>query len=225
MSRMTVSDMNDRLHYSKGSRDRDGNYVQRSVEMVLKPTAQKRAVARSPAGPMGFSNGPVIAASIMVGGAALFAGWDLMQLATSDGGFIQAIRDTHALAEAPENPGEKNDEDGSAQQPSKGGTEKHDERGARARRYAARDLGGEGIVVFSGGELRSPCGSAGSTVASADAPALDFLVHGLDTIRSGGTAPPTDWGARSQTRPDPNAWTARQGQLPSGACRDVFLPR
>ncbi|MCM2392660.1 LysM peptidoglycan-binding domain-containing protein [Streptomyces albipurpureus] len=79
---------------------------------------------------MGFGNGPVIAASVMVGGAALFAGWGLTQLATSDGGFIQAIRGNHAPVEAPGNPGEKNDGGGSAQQPSENGTGKHDERGA-----------------------------------------------------------------------------------------------
>ncbi|MFD8609435.1 LysM peptidoglycan-binding domain-containing protein [Streptomyces sp. NPDC059631] len=79
---------------------------------------------------MGFGNGPVIAASVMVGGAALFAGWGLTQLATSDGGFIQALRGNHAQVEAPQNPGEKNEEGGSAQQPSEGGTGKHDEGGA-----------------------------------------------------------------------------------------------
>jgi LysM repeat protein len=79
---------------------------------------------------MGFGNGPVIAASVMVGGAALFAGWGLTQLATSDGGFIQALQGNHAPAEAPGNPGEKNAGGGSAQQPSEDGTGKHDERGA-----------------------------------------------------------------------------------------------
>ncbi|MFJ6138883.1 LysM peptidoglycan-binding domain-containing protein [Kitasatospora sp. NPDC092286] len=79
---------------------------------------------------MGFGNGPVIAASVMVGGAALFAGWGLTQLATSDGGFIQALQGNHAPVEAPGTPDEKNAGGGSAQQPNEGGTGKHDERGA-----------------------------------------------------------------------------------------------
>ncbi|MFF8918067.1 LysM peptidoglycan-binding domain-containing protein [Streptomyces sp. NPDC015032] len=79
---------------------------------------------------MGFGNGPVIAASVMVGGAALFAGWGLMQLATSDGDFIQALQGNHAPVETPGNPGEKSTGGGSAQQPSEGGTGKRDESGA-----------------------------------------------------------------------------------------------
>lgn len=104
--------------------------IQRPVKTALKPSAQTRAAAGSHAGPMGFGNGPVIAASVMVGGAALFAGWGLTQLATSDGGFIQALRGHHAPVEAPVNPGEKNAGGGSAQQPSEGGTGKQDENGA-----------------------------------------------------------------------------------------------
>ncbi|MYR59333.1 LysM peptidoglycan-binding domain-containing protein [Streptomyces sp. SID625] len=76
---------------------------------------------------MGFGNGPVIAASVMVGGAALFAGWGLTQLATSDGGFMQALRGNHASVEAQGEPSENNDGAGSAQQPSEGGSRKHDE--------------------------------------------------------------------------------------------------
>ncbi|WP_030568475.1 hypothetical protein [Streptomyces aureocirculatus] len=79
---------------------------------------------------MGFGNGFVIAASVMASGA-LFAGWGLTQLATSDGGFIQALQSNHAPVEAPVNPGEKNAGGGSAaQQPSEGGTGKRDENGA-----------------------------------------------------------------------------------------------
>ncbi|KOT57075.1 MULTISPECIES: LysM peptidoglycan-binding domain-containing protein [Streptomyces] len=78
---------------------------------------------------MGFGNGPVIAAGIMVGAAALFAGWGLTQLATSDGGFIQALRGNHVPVEVPGNPGEKNAGEGSAQQPSEGGTGKQGESG------------------------------------------------------------------------------------------------
>jgi len=104
--------------------------IQRPVGTALKPSAQTRAAAGSHAGPMGFGNGPVIAASVMVGGAALFAGWGLTQLATSDGGFIQALQGNHAPVEAPGNPGEKNAGGGSAQQPSEGGAGKQDENGA-----------------------------------------------------------------------------------------------
>lgn len=76
---------------------------------------------------MGFGNGPVIAVSVMVGGAALFAGWGLTQLATSDGGFIQALQGNHAPVEATGIPGEENAGSGNAQQPSEGGTGKRDE--------------------------------------------------------------------------------------------------
>ncbi|MER6520076.1 LysM domain-containing protein [Streptomyces sp. NPDC001553] len=79
---------------------------------------------------MGFGNGPVIVASVMVGGAALCAGWGLTQLAMSDGGFVQALQGNHAPIAAPGNPGEKSGEGGSGQQPSEGGTEKRDKSGA-----------------------------------------------------------------------------------------------
>ncbi|MEU8498930.1 LysM peptidoglycan-binding domain-containing protein [Streptomyces lavendulae] len=78
---------------------------------------------------MGFGKGPLIAAGLMAGGAALFAGWGLTQLATSDGGFTQALQGNHAPAEAPGNPSEKNAGGSSAQQPSEGGTAKQDESG------------------------------------------------------------------------------------------------
>ncbi|MFJ5724763.1 hypothetical protein [Streptomyces sp. NPDC093149] len=67
---------------------------------------------------MGFGNGPVIAASVMVGGAALFAGWGLTQLATADGGFVQAMQSKHTTIQAPADPGDKNASGGSAQEPS-----------------------------------------------------------------------------------------------------------
>ncbi|MFD4475889.1 LysM peptidoglycan-binding domain-containing protein [Streptomyces sp. NPDC058471] len=79
---------------------------------------------------MGFGNGPVIAASVMVGGAALFAGRGLPQLAMSDGRLIQVLRGNHAPVGARGEPGEKNAGGGSAQQPSEGGTGKQDENGA-----------------------------------------------------------------------------------------------
>lgn len=101
--------------------------TQRPVGTASKPSAQTRAAAGSRVGPMGFGNGPVIAASVMVAGAALFAGWGLTQLATSDGGFIQALQGNQAPVRAPVNPGEKNSGGGSAQPPSEGGTGKQDE--------------------------------------------------------------------------------------------------
>lgn len=100
------------------------------VGTASKPTAQTRATAGSHAGPMGFGKGPLIAAGVMAGGAALFAGWGLTQLATSDGGFTQALQGNHAPAEVPGNPDEKDAGGGSAQQPSEGGTAKQDESGA-----------------------------------------------------------------------------------------------
>ncbi|MFD4574275.1 LysM peptidoglycan-binding domain-containing protein [Streptomyces sp. NPDC058417] len=87
---------------------------------------------------MGFGNGPVIAASVMVGGAALFAGWGLTQLAMSDGGLIQALQGNHAPVGASRNPGERNAGNGSAQQPSEGGTGKQDESGASQDPTAGR---------------------------------------------------------------------------------------
>ncbi|WP_327357838.1 LysM peptidoglycan-binding domain-containing protein [Streptomyces sp. NBC_01304] len=94
--------------------------------MAWKPSAQMRASAGSHAGPMGFGNGPVITACVMAGGAVRFAGWGLAELATSDGGFIQALQGNHAPVEAPGNPGEQNAGGGSAQQPREGGTGKLD---------------------------------------------------------------------------------------------------
>ncbi|NUQ96183.1 MAG: LysM peptidoglycan-binding domain-containing protein [Streptomyces sp.] len=80
---------------------------------------------------MGFGNGPVIAASVMVGGAALCAGWGLTQLATADGGLLQTLQGHHTPVEAPVNPGQKKNAGGSsAQQPSVGDTGKQDENGA-----------------------------------------------------------------------------------------------
>ncbi|MFB6620436.1 LysM peptidoglycan-binding domain-containing protein [Streptomyces sp. NPDC085524] len=79
---------------------------------------------------MGFGNGPLIAAGLMAGGAALLVGWGLTQLATSDGGFTQALQGNHAPTEAPGNPAEQNAGGSSAQQPSEAGTGKPDESGA-----------------------------------------------------------------------------------------------
>ncbi|WP_434598322.1 LysM peptidoglycan-binding domain-containing protein [Streptomyces sp. A5-4] len=66
----------------------------------------------------------------MVGGAALFAGWGLTQLVTSDGGLIQALQGNRAPVEAPGSPGERTAGGGSAQQPSEGGAGKQDKSGA-----------------------------------------------------------------------------------------------
>ncbi|MFJ2824574.1 LysM peptidoglycan-binding domain-containing protein [Streptomyces toxytricini] len=79
---------------------------------------------------MGFGNGPLIAAGLMAGGAALLAGWGLTQLATSDGGFTRAQQGNHAPTEAPGNPEEQNAGGSSSQQPSETGTGKQDESGA-----------------------------------------------------------------------------------------------
>ncbi|MFF1558445.1 LysM peptidoglycan-binding domain-containing protein [Streptomyces sp. NPDC058279] len=79
---------------------------------------------------MGFGNGPLIAAGLMAGGAALLAGWGLTQLTTSDGGFTQALQGNHAPTEAPGNPYEQNAGGSRAQQPSETGTGKQDESGA-----------------------------------------------------------------------------------------------
>ncbi|WP_284574746.1 LysM domain-containing protein [Streptomyces sp. 2P-4] len=79
---------------------------------------------------MGFGNGPLIAAGAMAGGAALFVGWGLTQLATSDGGFTRALPGNHAPAEAPGNPDEKHAGGSSAQQPNEGAAGKQDESGS-----------------------------------------------------------------------------------------------
>ncbi|MGT2527227.1 LysM peptidoglycan-binding domain-containing protein [Streptomyces nojiriensis] len=76
---------------------------------------------------MGFGNGPLIAAGLMAGGAAILAGWGLTQFATSGGGFAQAPHGNHAPAEAPGNPDEQNAGGSGAQQPSGAGTGKQDE--------------------------------------------------------------------------------------------------
>lgn len=101
--------------------------IRRPLGSALKPSAQTRAAVGSHAGPMGFGNGPVIAAIVMMGGAALLAGWGLTQLATSDGGFTRALQGSHAPVELPGNSGEKDSGGGSAQHPSEGGTGKQNE--------------------------------------------------------------------------------------------------
>ncbi|KIF04498.1 hypothetical protein PL81_18405 [Streptomyces sp. RSD-27] len=92
---------------------------------------------------MGFGNGPLIAAGLMAGGAALLAGWGLTQFATSDGGFTQALHGDHAPAEAPGTPDEQNAGGSSAQQPSEAGTGKQDESGASPTSKPGRGSEGE----------------------------------------------------------------------------------
>ena len=48
------------------------------------PSGAARTAAGSNVGPMGFGNGPVIAAGVMLGGAVLFAGWGVTQMAPAD---------------------------------------------------------------------------------------------------------------------------------------------
>ncbi|MFC9756715.1 LysM peptidoglycan-binding domain-containing protein [Streptomyces sp. NPDC056921] len=69
---------------------------------------------------MGFGNGPVIAAGVMAGGAALLAGWGLTQLATVDGGFARVLQGKRTTIQAPAHPGGKHTGGGSAQEPSEG---------------------------------------------------------------------------------------------------------
>jgi LysM repeat protein len=119
---------------------------------------------------MGFGNGPVIAASVMVGGAALFAGWSLTQLATSDGGFIQALRAHHAPVEAPVNPGEQNAGGGGAQQPSEGGTENNDQGAAGQDPTPGR------------GDEDKPTGSGTSADAKPATKAKPYTIKPGDTL-------------------------------------------
>ncbi|MFE4834466.1 LysM peptidoglycan-binding domain-containing protein [Arthrobacter sp. NPDC056691] len=46
---------------------------------------------QSKVGPMGFGNGPVIAAGVMLGGSVLFAGWGVIQMAPADDPRVAAI--------------------------------------------------------------------------------------------------------------------------------------
>ncbi|MCJ0875166.1 LysM domain-containing protein [Streptomyces sp. AP-93] len=131
---------------------------------------------------MGFGNGPLIAASVMVGGAAFFAGWGLMQLVTSDGGFIQALQGNHAPVEAPGNPGEKNAGGGSAQQPSEGGTGKQDE--SRASQDSTPGRGDED----------KPNGSGAPAETKPGPKAKPYTIKSGDTLTaiSGTTRVPVD---------------------------------
>ncbi|WP_371793104.1 LysM peptidoglycan-binding domain-containing protein [Streptomyces sp. NBC_01471] len=111
---------------------------------------------------MGFGNGPVVAASVMVGCAALFAGWGLTQLASSDGGVIQALQGHHAPVEIPVNPGEKNVEDGSEQHPGGDGRGKQDESGASQESTPGR--GNENKANGSGAPAVKPAPKAKSYI-------------------------------------------------------------
>ncbi|WP_405824546.1 LysM peptidoglycan-binding domain-containing protein [Streptomyces sp. NBC_00838] len=117
---------------------------------------------------MGFGNGPVIAASVMAGAAALFAGWGLTQLATSDGGLVQALQGNHAPVEAPGNPGEKNAGGGGAQQPSGGG--KQNENGANQDPTPGR------------GDEENPNGSAAPAEVKPAPKAKPYTIKPGDTL-------------------------------------------
>lgn len=57
-------------------------------------------------GPMGYGGGPLIAAGVMVGGAVLFAGWGITQMASAEGGIISALQEKPVVS-APEVPGDQ----------------------------------------------------------------------------------------------------------------------
>ncbi|MFH7596044.1 LysM domain-containing protein [Streptomyces racemochromogenes] len=115
---------------------------------------------------MGFGNGPLIAVGVMAGGAALFAGWSLTQLATSDGGFSRTLRGNHAPAEVPGNSDEKYAGGSSAQQPSEGATGKQDESGASPASRPGR--GGEDEPNGSNTPAQPAPKSKPDTVAPSD---------------------------------------------------------
>lgn len=58
--------------------------------------------------PSGYGNGPVLAAGLLVGGAVLFAGWGVAQIATSDDG-IFAHKGSDHVAAAEKDPGQSDD--------------------------------------------------------------------------------------------------------------------
>ncbi|MFD7537431.1 MULTISPECIES: LysM peptidoglycan-binding domain-containing protein [unclassified Streptomyces] len=98
---------------------------------------------------MGFGNGPVIAASVMVAGAALMAGWGLTRLATtSDDGFIRALQGYHAPVETSAHTGQKSTGGGSAPQSSESGSGKPGSSGASQSPPPGR--GGEHAPETSG---------------------------------------------------------------------------
>ncbi|MFJ8212570.1 LysM peptidoglycan-binding domain-containing protein [Streptomyces sp. NPDC096033] len=112
---------------------------------------------------MGFGNGPLIAAGLMAGGAALLAGWGLTQFATSDGGFTQARHGDHAPAEAPGTPDQQTPGGGSTQQPSEAGTGKQDESGASPTSPPGRGSKGEGEGEGEPNESGAPAEPAPKT--------------------------------------------------------------
>ncbi|MEU6263705.1 LysM peptidoglycan-binding domain-containing protein [Saccharopolyspora shandongensis] len=79
-------------------------------DTIQKPTGTRASAAeKSRGGPMGFGNGPVIAAGVMAGGAVLFAGWGLTQIVTADD--AAAHKDDGTMISAPAEP-DKGPEDG-----------------------------------------------------------------------------------------------------------------
>lgn len=66
--------------------------IERSEEVESTNPPQTRTPLSSKTGPMGFGNGPIIAAGVVAGGALFFAGWGITQLATADDGMISALQ-------------------------------------------------------------------------------------------------------------------------------------
>ncbi|MFD4948890.1 hypothetical protein ACFWNT_41900 [Streptomyces sp. NPDC058409] len=126
---------------------------------------------------MGFGNGPVIAVGIMVGGAALFAGWGLTQLATANGGFVRALQGKHTTIQAPADPGGKNASGGSAQEPSE---VKKDESGVSQDPTPGR------------GDEDKPSGSGAPTKVEPEPKAKPYTTRPRDTLTaiSGATGVP-----------------------------------
>ncbi|GGS80507.1 hypothetical protein GCM10010286_01280 [Streptomyces toxytricini] len=140
--------------------------VEKPEGPASKPTAETGATAPSHVGPMGFGKGPLIAVGVMAGGAALFVGWGLTQLATSDGGFTRARPGHHAPAEAPGNPDEKHAGSSSAPQPSESAAGKQDESGAGPTSRPGR--GGENEPNGSDARSRPAPKTKPDTVAPGD---------------------------------------------------------
>lgn len=62
----------------------DTIYKPEGTETGAAPPARPAADRSGRVGPLGYGNGPVLAAGIMVGGAVLFAGWGLTRILTAD---------------------------------------------------------------------------------------------------------------------------------------------
>lgn len=80
--------------------------IERLEEVESTNPPQTRTPLSSKTGPMGFGNGPIIAAGVVAGGALFFAGWGITQLATADDGMISALQGG-STATASATPGEE----------------------------------------------------------------------------------------------------------------------